>query len=229
MKVVILTAGIGRRLGQDIPKALVVVENNITILDIQLKNLTRYIKPSDVIGVVGFKKNLIMQNYPHLNYAENENFINTNTAKSLLISLDRIINEDVLYMNGDVIFDQSILETIFSNTSYNLVCVNKNKVGEEEIKYTIDKNGFIKDISKQVKNAMGEAVGINFIKKDNLQVFKACLDLCKDSDYHERAIELAIKKGINFLPLNIGNRFCIEIDYEEDLKLAKTLWEKYKS
>ena len=50
--------------------------------------------------------------------------------------------------------------------------------------------------------------------------------MCKDLDYHEKAVELAIERGIKFSPLNIGDRIYIEIDFEEDLEKAKTIWKQ---
>jgi choline kinase len=93
--------------------------------------------------------------------------------------------------------------------------------GAEEIKYSVDRSGAIRNISKTVRNGLGEAVGINFIKQQDLSTFIACLTECTPADYFERAIELAIKRGVSFLPVDIGNDFCTEIDFEEDLQKVK--------
>jgi len=222
VKIVILAAGIGSRLGFEIPKALVNLDRNTTILDFQIKSLKGYFNLSDIIIVVGYKKNLIFRKYPGFKYAINTKYKYTNTSKSLLAGVNLDNNdEDIIYINGDVVFEPKIIELMCENTKYNLICVNNEKVGEEEVKYNLDENGNIKCLSKYVEDPLGEAVGINYIKKDYLTIFKNCLNQCNDHDYHEKAVELAIERGIKFSPLNIGKRFCIEIDFEKDLELVK--------
>jgi len=222
VKIIILAAGIGSRLGFEIPKALVSLDRNTTILDFQIKSLKGYFNLSDIIIVVGYKKNLIFRKYPSFKYAINTRFKYTNTSKSLLAGINLLNNgEDIIYINGDVVFDPKIIELICENTKYNLICVNNKKVGEEEVKYNLDESGNIKYLSKYVEDPLGEAIGINYINHKYLPDFINCLDKCKDMDYHEKAVELAIERGIKFSPLNIGKRFCIEIDFEKDLELVK--------
>ena len=60
MKIVILAAGIGSRLGFEIPKALVNLDRNTTILDFQINLLKGYFNLSDIIIVVGYKKNRVV-------------------------------------------------------------------------------------------------------------------------------------------------------------------------
>lgn len=221
IKVIILAAGIGSRLGENLPKALVKVDGKKTILDYQLENLKEIVKIEDINIIVGFKKDLISKKYPKISLIYNEKYNETNTSKSLLIALSKIKNHDVLWLNGDVVFEANILNLILNDMSNNLVCVNNNEVGEEEVKYTIDNKGCINDISKSVPNGLGEAVGINFIKKEDIKLFISCLKECLDTDYFEKGIELAIQKGITFAPLDIQDNFCTEVDFPEDLKTAR--------
>ena len=60
MKIVILAAGIGSRLGNPFPKPLTSLKNGDTILKQQIINLTSYFNFDDISIVVGFKKDLIM-------------------------------------------------------------------------------------------------------------------------------------------------------------------------
>ena len=129
MKVVILAAGMGKRLGQNIPKALVEVIENITIMDLQIKNLIQIVDLEDIIVVVGFKGNLIFKKYRDLNFSYNKDYFNTNTAKSLLNGIKQL-NEDVLWLNGDIVFEPSILDMMDFNNE-NMICVNNESVSEE--------------------------------------------------------------------------------------------------
>jgi choline kinase len=94
-------------------------------------------------------------------------------------------------------------------------------VGEEEVKYTVDAGGHVDELSKKVKNALGEAVGINLISgKDKARLIE-CLAECAEQDYFERGIELAIEKhGIKFTPVDISDLFAVEVDFDDDLARA---------
>jgi choline kinase len=88
MKVVILMAGIGSRLGSKLPKCLTPLKTDYTILDHQLENLTAF--AGEIVVVVGFRKELIKRRYPGLYFVDNPRFEETNTSQSLLIALDQL-------------------------------------------------------------------------------------------------------------------------------------------
>jgi len=219
MKIIILAAGLGKRLGKDLPKSLVKLSNGKTILEHQLENIREITTTDSVVVVTGYRNEDIKNIFPDLKQITNTRFSETNTSKSLLIGLSDY-DDDIIFMNGDIVFDPDILKLIQDHRSRNLICVNNLEVGEEEIKYSLDDDNYIDEISKSVAKPMGEAVGINFIKKEYLENFRKSLSICDDNDYFEKGIENSIESGVIFSPLDIGNKFCVEIDFEEDLKKA---------
>jgi len=221
MRTIILAAGRGSRLGRDVPKALLEIAKNTTILDMQLRNLSTISSIEELVVVVGFRSELITQKYSDLSFVYNNRYDRTNTATSLLLALEKTNEDDILWLNGDVVFDGNILRLIQKNSDHNLIFVKRGYCGAEEIKYSVDRGGAILKISKNVCNGLGEAVGINFIKKQDLPTFIACLTECTPADFFERAVELAIERGVSFLPVDIGDDFCTEIDFEEDLQKVK--------
>ena len=220
MKVIILAAGQGQRLGLNLPKSIIKLSEKCTILDYQLKNLEKITSINNIVLVVGFKKDLITKNCKGPMFIVNDHYATTNTARSLLFALENIEIDDVLWLNGDIIFDAGIIELI-KKSKANFICVNRNRVGEEEVKYCLDNEGYIYRISKLLVSGIGEAIGINFIKKEDLPCFIASLRQCEDMDYFEKAIEIAIVQGVKFNPLYTNNRFCIEIDFKQDLHIAR--------
>ena len=80
------------------------------------------------------------------------------------------------------------------NNNQSFVSVNTQSVSEEEVKYTL-KDGYVLDLSKNVKNGLGEAVGINFISSNDLDIFIDQLEKCNDHDYFEKGLEMAIAKN----------------------------------
>ena len=223
-QVVILLAGMGSRLGKPHPKSLTPLDNGETILSRQLRILKSF--DLSVCAVVGFKKDLIMEAAPDSLFVYNACYDTTNTSKSLLAALQHFENQDVMWLNGDVVFDPEIIELMLSaNTS--AVAVNNARVAEEEIKYTLNDDGYINQISKQVKNALGEGLGINLIKAKDLDAFRQKLADVDDNDYFERGMELLIEdKGNVFKAVDVGSRNCVEVDFAEDLEMAKDMVRK---
>tara|TARA_B100000683_G_scaffold261884_1_gene288306 strand:+ start:245 stop:922 length:678 start_codon:yes stop_codon:yes gene_type:complete len=214
MKTVILAAGIGSRLSKPFPKSLSVLPYGETILGRQLRIL-RELGVNEIIIVVGFKMTLIMEHFPEVYYKYNPNYYITNTSKSLLCAISDI-DDDVLWMNGDVVFDKAILKEVLDSRGENLVCVDTKNCGEEEVKYNLNSEGYISEISKEVVKAKGEAVGINFMLRKDIPAFRDALVECKDTDYFEKGIEFFIEKGGSFKPMDISVHDCIEVDFEED-------------
>jgi choline kinase len=76
-------------------------------------------------------------------------------------------------------------------------------------------------LSKQVPDALGEALGINYVSSADKGVLITRLTECDDGDYFERGIELAIEKdGMEVTPIDISDLFAVEVDFEEDLTRA---------
>lgn len=225
MKIIILAAGIGSRLGNPFPKPLTSLKDGNTIMERQLKNITKYFDINDVTTVVGFKKDLIMESFPEVNYVYNPFFDRTNTSKSLLQALKKHKGQSVLWFNGDVVFDEKLLTLLVKDIKENnsFISVNTNSVADEEVKYTL-KNGFVSELSKAVEYGLGEAVGINFVASKDLNIFIKHLELCDDNDYFEKGLEKAISKdGLKLKVIDISEYNCIEIDFKEDLENANKL------
>ena len=220
MKIIILAAGKGTRLGHNIPKILTPLPNNETIIDRLLDTIIPHVNESDISIVVGYKKNLIIKKYPSLNYIENDNYETTNTAKSLLLALNDIEDENIIWINGDLIMDKNIFKHIYSYNGSCMAVSNRASLDDEEIKYTIDLNGHISFVSKIIKDGLGEAFGLNKISKKDLQLLKKSLKECEDTDYFEKGVEIAISNGLIINPLDINDMFYTEVDFEKDLNYA---------
>ena len=224
IQAVILAAGMGTRLGRPFPKPLTPLSDGRTIMEQQIDNL-RQVFGADVriTTVVGFKLDLILEAFPDVTYIYNEAYDQTNTNRSLLKALRLSTEGGVLWMNGDVVFDPQVLEKVSdlmeADTSF--ICVDTAVVGDEEVKYTVDDDGYVDELSKQVVNARGEAVGINFVSASDKPTLIERLSECSDADYFERGIELAISHdSMRVIPVDIGEFFAVEVDFEEDLTRA---------
>ncbi len=223
VQAVILAAGMGTRLGKPWPKPLTPLSDGRTIMRQQMDNLTATFADVRITTVVGFKLELILEAFPDVTYVYNENYDRTNTNRSLLKALRQSADGGVLWMNGDVVFDPRVLERVSDliDAGQSFICVNTAVVGEEEVKYTVDAEGFVDRLSKTVTDALGEAVGINYVSGTDKPLLIERLAECDDSDYFERGIEIMVEKdGARVLPFDIRDLFAVEVDFEEDLSRA---------
>jgi len=222
--IVILAAGVGSRLGRAHPKPLTQLADGETILGRALRQLAARFSRHSIHLVVGFKKEMVMEEMPDVGYIYNQHYGDTNTAKSLLKALTILGPGGVLWLNGDVVFDERVLDDLLPHLAMDrsFVCVNTAPVGDEEIKYTLDGHRHIRQLSKTVPaGALGEAVGINYISADDRPMLARRLRECDDQDYFERGLELAIEQdGLVIEALDISHRPVVEVDFTEDLARA---------
>jgi choline kinase len=224
IQVVILAAGMGTRLGKPWPKPLTQLSDGRSIMQQQMENVQAVFgDKARVSVVVGFKLEMIMEAHPTASFVYNEVYDQTNTSKSLLRALRASQESGVLWLNGDVVFDQKVLERVADHVAADksFVCVNTSATSDEEVKYTVDAQGYIKELSKTVQGALGEAVGINFISSREKADVITQLEACAEQDYFERGLELAIEKhGLQMEPIDISDLFAVEVDFQDDLDRA---------
>ncbi len=223
-QIVILAAGMGSRLGRSLPKPLTELSDGRTIMQQQFDNIhAAFGADAKVTIVVGYKLEHIVEAFPDADFVYNEEYDQTNTSKSLLRALRAGGNGGTLWMNGDVVFDPEALRRAAKLVArdQSFVTVNTAKVSDEEVKYTTDAEGFIKELSKTVKGGLGEAVGINYIASHQKAALVRQLARVGDQDYFERGLELAIEQdGVRIEPVDISDLYAVEVDFAEDLERA---------
>jgi choline kinase len=224
VQIVILAAGMGTRLKRPMPKPLTPLDDGRTIMQQQVDNIREVFgDDARLIIVVGFKRELIMEAQPDALFAYNEDYDQTNTSKSLLKALRGSADGPVLWLNGDVVFDPEVLRRLrpLLDEGRSAIAVNTAATAEEEVKYTVDADGFVNALSKQVPDALGEAVGINLVAAADKAALVRRLAECDDQDYFERGIELAVEQdGLRITPVDISDLFAVEVDFAEDLVRA---------
>jgi choline kinase len=224
VQVVILAAGRGTRLGRSLPKPLTELRDGCSILRRQLDGLRAVLRDDlEVTLVVGYRAEHIIEAAPEAAFVHNPDYARTNTSQSLRRALEASRPGGVLWLNGDVVFDPAILEHVLPaiRADRSFVCVDTATVSDEEVKYTVDADGYVRELSKTVVGGLGEAIGINYVAAADKPVVLEHLARCDDSDYFERALETAIAEhGIRIRPVVISAFAAVEVDCEEDLARA---------
>jgi choline kinase len=222
-QVAVLAAGRGTRLGRPHPKPLTILDDGRTILGAQLERIRGAFDRPQVYVVVGFKLEMILEAHPDALFVYNEAYDETNTSKSLLRALRATGEGGVLWMNGDVVFDPALLDLTLPliRDEQSFIAVNTDRVADEEVKYTVDGDGWIAELSKTVVGGLGEAVGVNYVAAQDKAALIRRLDEVDAQDYFERGIELAIERdGARFAALDISALQAVEVDTPEDLDRA---------
>jgi choline kinase len=228
LQVVILAAGMGTRLARPLPKPLTELRDGRSIMKQQIDNIKLgFGETYRLMIVVGFKLEAIIERFPEATFVYNELYDQTNTSKSLLKALKASGDGGVLWMNGDVVYDPEVLNRVKPQieASQSFIVVNTSKVSDEEVKYTLDDDGYINELSKVVVGGLGEAVGINYVSAGDKSKLIARLEAVGDQDYFERGIEVAIEQdGLKFQAIDISDLYAIEIDFDEDLQRVNEMF-----
>lgn len=223
-QVVVLAAGMGTRLGRPLPKPLTPLADGRSILQRQLDALRGALDDDvEVTVVVGFMAEAVAAAAPGVRTVVNPRYATTNTAKSLLLALQAVPAGGVLWLNGDVVFDPALLGAVLPllAADQSFVCVDTATTADEEVKYTLDEDGYVLGLSKTVVGGLGEAIGINYISSRDRQVLVEHLVACGDQDYFERGLETAIAgAGLRFRAADISGWAAVEVDLAIDLERA---------
>ena len=236
MKSVILAAGISARLRpltNNTPKCLLKIGGK-TILERTLDNLLAY-NLNDVIIVTGYLedqiKNFVTRYYSNLNvtYIFNDKYDTTNNIYSLWMTKDLVMNNDMLLMDSDILFDKKILGLLLNSEHSNCLALRSDhRLSDEEIKVKLNYDGSIAEISKKVdlKYAVGESIGIEkFDAEFTNKLFKILdrkiLVENRVKIFYEAAFQEAINGGNKIYAVDIGPLKCIELDFAEDIERAE--------
>ena len=176
----VLAAGVGRRLSPDtdtLPKTLLPVDGQTTILDIALRNLAAA-GLRDVAVVVGHAAEAVRERAASLERAHgvrlqlvhDDRARDWNNAYSLWLARE-FFREGVLLANGDTVHPVSVEKALLAapdrRRSDVVIAVDDVKpLGDEEMKVTLDDRGLLTRITKQMDpgRAYGEYIGVSLIE-----------------------------------------------------------------
>ena len=140
MKAIIFNSGYGKRMGEFTKthhKSQAPLKNGETIFERQLRLLSECGVTEFIITTGPFKEQLescaAKPQFSSLNFTfvENPIFDKTNYIYSMYLAKE-YLNDDVLLMHGDLVFDKKLLEDVIKSEEKNLGMVNKSKALPEK-------------------------------------------------------------------------------------------------
>jgi choline kinase len=237
----VLAAGAGRRLRPDtdaLPKALLPVDGEVTILDIALRNLAA-VGLSDVVIVVGYAADAIRDRVAdlerdhgvRLTLVDNDRAQEWNNAYSLWLAREYFA-AGALLVNGDTVHPVSVEKTLLSaaaDTPVGLILAvdDVKRLAEEEMKVVLGEDGMIARITKLMDPALahGEYIGATLIGAAAAQL-AAALEATWRRDpslYYEDGFQEFVDRGGAIAVAPIGEVDWVEVDNHDDLRRAREI------
>lgn len=239
----VLAAGAGRRLRpytDTLPKALVPVDGETTILDIGLRNLAAAGLP-DVVVVVGYAADAVRSRQAdlearhgvRLTLVHNDRAEEWNNAYSLWLAREHFA-AGALLVNGDTVHPVSVEETLLAGRGPSvLLAVDAvKKLADEEMKVVFDDAGQLTRITKLMDpgDAHGEYIGATLIEASAAAGLAEALEAVWRRDpnlYYEDGYQEYADRGGEVRAAPIGDVDWVEVDNHDDLIKARDIACRY--
>jgi choline kinase len=240
----VLAAGAGRRLRPDtdaLPKALLPVDGQVTILDIALRNLAA-VGLRDIVIVVGYAAQVVRdraaalerEHGVRLTLVDNDRAEEWNNAYSLWLAREHFA-AGALLLNGDTVHPVSVEKTLLTAAEAAqagpgiILAVDDIKpLAEEEMKVVIGADGMITRITKLMDPALayGEYIGATLIGAGAAAPLAAALEATWRRDpslYYEDGFQELTERGGAIAVAPIGDVEWVEVDNHDDLRRARVI------
>jgi choline kinase len=239
----VLAAGAGRRLRpytDTLPKALVPVDGETTIMDISLRNLAAA-GLTDVTIVVGYCADAVEERVEGfqrrygvtISLVHNDKAEEWNNAYSLWLARERFAG-GALLVNGDTVHPVSVERTLLANRGPGILLAidAAKKLAEEEMKTVFDSTGRLTRITKLMHpaDAHGEYIGATLIEKDAAAGLADALKATWERDpglYYEDGYQEYADRGGEVRAAAIGAVDWVEVDNHADLARAREIACRY--
>ncbi|MGK5550035.1 sugar phosphate nucleotidyltransferase [Actinomadura kijaniata] len=240
----VLAAGAGRRLRpytDTLPKALVPVDGDTTILDIALGNLAE-VGLTDVVIVVGYcagaveeRKAALEEKYGvSITLVHNDKAEEWNNAYSMWLAREHFA-KGVLMVNGDTVHPVSVEKTLLANRGRSdilLAVDDVKKLADEEMKVILDGEGHLSKITKLMDpaDAAGEYIGATLLEPAAAEALADALKATWEADpdqYYEDGYQELVNRGFAISVAPIGEVDWVEVDNHDDLNKAREIAKSY--
>ena len=237
---IVLAAGGGTRLRpltDDLPKTLLTVDGDRTILELAFANLAA-VEVRDVLVVSGHAAGAIDEMVPvyaarygvRAEVRYNDRFDTANNAHSLWLTRDRW-QEGALIVNGDTVHPPSVEEQLLAARGMAplLLALDDVKLlADEEMKVAVADTGAVTRISKRLDPAaaIGEYIGVSLIEPDAALPLADALLRTVAADpgrWYEDGYQEYLGSGGLVRTVPIGDVPWVEVDDHADLERARSL------
>jgi choline kinase len=237
----VLAAGAGRRLRpytDTLPKALVPVDGETTVLDLTLGNFAE-VGLTDVGIVVGYRKEAVYARKEaleatygvKLTLIDNDKAEEWNNAYSLWCAREAL-KDGVILANGDTVHPVSVEKTLLAERGKGqkiiLALDTVKRLADEEMKVIVDPEKGVRRITKLMEpsEATGEYIGVTLIEGDAAVELADALRTTFERDpqlYYEDGYQELVNRGFTIDVAPIGDIKWVEIDNHDDLAKGREI------
>lgn len=237
----VLAAGAGRRLRpytDTLPKALVPVDGDTTVLDLTLGNFAE-IGLTEAAIVVGYRKEAVYERKAALEakygltltLVDNDKAEEWNNAYSLWCARD-IIRRGVILANGDTVHPVSVERTLLAARGEGrkiiLALDAVKRLADEEMKVITEAEKGVRRITKLMDpaTATGEYIGVTLIEPEAADELADALKATFERDpdlYYEDGYQELVDRGFTIDVAPIGDVPWVEIDNHDDLAKGRVI------
>jgi choline kinase len=247
----VLAAGAGRRLRpytDTLPKALVPVDGETTVLDLTLGNFAE-VGLRDVAVVVGYRKEAVYDRRAALEkkygvtltLVDNDRAEEWNNAYSLWCARD-LFREGLVLANGDTVHPVSVERTLLEaderlaaageRPGVLLALDTVKRLADEEMKVVAAPGEGVRRITKLMDpaEATGEYIGVTLINPSAADDLADALRTTFERDpqlYYEDGYQEMVDRGLRVDVQPIGEVSWVEIDNHDDLARAREIACRY--
>lgn len=236
---IVLAAGAGRRLHpltDDLPKTLLPVAGEDTILDLALRNLAG-VGVTDVVVVTGVAAHRIDERLGALQRRHgvrlrtvfNDKASVWNNAYSLWLARG-FFADGALLCNGDTVHPVSVEQVMLAARGPDvLLAVDDRKpLADEEMKVVLGTDGTMVRINKAIDpaDAAGEYIGVTLIEPAAAEALAEALEATWRRDttlYYEDGFQEYVDRGGKVHVAPIGVASWVEVDDHADLARAREI------
>lgn len=228
MIAIILCAGIGSRLMSHTankPKCLVEIAGK-PLLSYQLDSLEKA-GISKIVLITGYLSRQVEKFIgSRCEIIHNKDYKTTNSIYSLWLAKKFAGKDDVLLINGDIIFDTMLVNQIIRSNKKTSSLVDRNQILTDGEMNVVIKNGKITEFSKKIPAKKAHALSLQITKfgtKDSIMLFEKINDLIENKEldkFPAFAYETIIKNSALY-PIYKNGGVWFEIDTPDDLEKAE--------
>lgn len=211
--VILLAAGIGRRMKHYGAKSLLDYDE-AKLIDHQLATIRQALPEAEIILVVGFKSQDIIDYVPDdVRIVENIRFEETNTVESLRLAINNSTRSNLLLIHGDMAFSKEAIS--FQGELENFMVIDKDKmIGNDKIG-VVHEDDKVVNLSYGLPVKWGQIVYLNQLVYSDVK--RLCVTMGDRSQVYELLNEM-LRLGHEFKIHNHPEMVVKEIDSIKDTK-----------
>jgi len=234
MTYIILVAGLGTRLHPltlKNPKSLYRLDEDTTVLQHLVRSIRKNDAKAEVVVVTGFMSDHIEKELSKENtiFINNPFYAVTNSVASLWFARDYLNRDNVVIINGDVVFEDKVMKDIIcvpTNKPCVLIDSSCNDAGDYNVQVKEDK---ILVMSKQLTSFFGEYACLAKLDSISSRLLKLEVESMishemYDQYFENTLVQMIFMHGFELYYKDIADYGWTEVDCVDDLLMAKEIY-----